>query len=88
MLGNNCQYAGQGADAQRPVPRDSEVVLAYLLCGEPEMAPGLTGHLVTQSRQDPGQFLPRYIPREPHTAMSSSLTKWSRMTLGLSLSSK
>jgi len=42
---------GEGADSQRIMPRDGDVVLAVLDGGQAEMASGLTGDLIAEASE-------------------------------------
>ena len=87
MLGHVLKYRGEGSDPKRVVTRDRDVVLSGLLRGEPQMAPRLASQPIAEGSERLGQILARDIPRKPHTAMSSSRTKWSRISFGLASSS-
>jgi len=52
------------------------------------MAAGLTGHPVAQASEGFGEIVAGDVPRKPHAVMTSSRTKWSRITLGDCPSSK
>lgn len=84
MLGNVREYRGERADAQRIVARDGYVVLAFLVGGEAHVAAGLAGCFLAERPQRPREVGARQVPGEPHRAISSSLTKWSRIMAGAS----
>lgn len=78
---------GQGPDSKRVVTWDGDMVLAGLFRGEPQVASRLAGQAVTEGGERLGKILSRNVTGEPHTAMSSSRTKWSRISFGLASSS-
>lgn len=55
---------------------------------EPDVAACLAGLLVTKGGELTDELVSAEVPGELHTGMSSSLTIWRRMTLGLSGPSK
>ncbi len=79
---------GQGADAKRVVVRDRDVVLAVLGCGQADVAPRPPRDGVALNSRCPDQLASRQAAREPHAEITSSRTKWRRITFGLSPSSK
>jgi hypothetical protein len=46
------------------------------------MAPGLTGQPIAQDAKGFREIVPGDVPREPQAVMTSSRTKWSRITRG------
>ena len=60
---------------------------SFLLFTEEPLLDFLAGHSVAEGSQRLGQILARDVPRKPHTAISSSRTKWSRISFGLASSS-
>ena len=57
---------GEGANAETGVIGDREVVLAALLRGEAEVAPGFPRHGVSVSAEGPGELAAGEIAGEPH----------------------
>ena len=53
-------------DAETGVIGDREVMLAALLRGEPEVAPGFPRHGVSVSAEGPGELAAGEIAGEPH----------------------
>src|SRR3990172_5706649 len=80
--------AGERPDPQGFLVGDRDVGLPVLPCREPPMAAGLTGDGVAQDLQRPREPAPGEIPGQPHAAMTSSRTWWSRISLGAFPSSK
>ena len=78
--------SGERADAKRAVIGNRDVMRAALLCRQPQMASGLARDFITKSPQSMSEIGPAHIARQPHAEMTSSLTKWRRITLGRSLS--
>lgn len=79
---HECSYS------QRTVRGNRHVMLRRSFCRKAEMTTRLTGHFITQNFECFGKIFPREIPREFHSAKSSSRTMWSRMTRGISASPK
>ncbi len=78
--------------AKRPhahvaVVRNGHMVFATLLRREPYVAASLARDLIAIPLQPPGQITTRKISWYPHAAITSSRTKWSRMSFGTSPSS-
>jgi len=69
-------------NTERVVVRDREVVLPALGRGEADVAPRLARDTVPEDLERLRQLAPREVPRELHTEITSSRTKWSRMTFG------
>lgn len=67
---------------------DGHVVLTAFAGCEPNMAARLSCGGIAETRQSLRKLSSRDVPGKPHGAMTSSLTKWSRMTAGPSPSSK
>ena len=88
VLGDIAENAGQCTDPEGRVARNREVVLAAFEGGQSQVAAGLTRHLVAQATEDLGEIVTGDVPRQPQAVMTSSRTKWSRMTLGDRPSSK
>ena len=88
MLGHIAQDTGERTDAEACMARNGDMVLAAFECCQPKMATGLTGHPVAQLTKGLREILAGDVPRQPHAVMTSSRTKWSRMTLGSWPSSK
>jgi hypothetical protein len=63
------------------------MVFARLLGCEAHMTTGLPRDLVTVSLQPRGKFTTREVSWYPHAAITSSRTKWRRISLGTSSSS-
>ena len=64
------------------------MMLATFECGQSEMATGLTSDPVAEITECLREIVPRDVPRQPQALMTSSRTKWSRMTFGTWPSSK
>jgi hypothetical protein len=88
MLSYITQEARQGPDTEGSVARNRDVVLATFESGQSEVAPGLAGHPITQIGQGFREVVTGDVPRKPQALMTSSRTKWSRMTFGALPSSK
>lgn len=82
VLSYVAQNAGHGTNAQARVARNRDVVLAAFEVGQPKMATGLTGHPVAQVSEGLREIVTGDVPRQPQAVMTSSRTKWRRMTLG------
>lgn len=82
------QNAGECTNTQGIVDGQGDVVLATACGCEAQVAARLSGDLIAEDAQTPGKICSRDVAREPHTAMTSSRTKWSRMRRGRSCSSK
>jgi hypothetical protein len=82
VLSDVAQDAGQGTNPEARVTRNRDVVLAAFERGQPKMATGLTGHPVAQVNEDLREIVTGDVPRQPQAVMTSSRTKWRRMTLG------
>lgn len=78
---------GQSPDSKRVVTWDGDMVLSGLFRGEPQVASRLAGQAVTEGGERLGKVLSRNVTGKPHTARSSSRTKWSRISFGLASSS-
>ena len=68
--------------------RNRDVVLATFESGQSEVTPGLAGHPITQIGQGFREIVTGDVPRKLQALMTSSRTKWSRMTFGALPSSK
>lgn len=68
--------------------RVSCVMLAARLRGQPQMAADLAGDSISEYFEVSSEITPRDISGQSHRARTSSLTRWSRMTLGPRASSK
>src|SRR5919106_424631 len=80
--------SGERSDADGIVVGNRDVVLAVPLGRQANMATGLTGDLVAEFAQSPGEVASGQIPRQSHAAKTSSRTKCRRITFGRSASSK
>jgi hypothetical protein len=87
VLGYVLENRGESSDPKRIVARDRDVVLSGLLRGESQVASCLASQSIAKGSERLGQVLARDVTRKPHTAMSSSRTKWSRISFGLASSS-
>ena len=87
MLGYILENPSESSDPKWIVARDRDVVLSGLLRGEPQVASRLASQPVAEGGERLSQVLARDVTRKPHTAMSSSRTKWSRISFGLASSS-
>lgn len=88
VLSNVAENRGKGADAKGTVSGNGDVMLATFQGGKAEMAASLAGDSVPEHTQRSGEFLPREIPGKPHAVITSSRTKWRRISLGACPSSK
>lgn len=82
VLSYVAQDTGKGPNAEAPVARNRDVVLAVFEGGQPKMATGLTGHPVAQVGEGLREIVTGDVPRQPQAVMISSRTKWRRMTFG------
>jgi len=71
-----------GSDTQHAVGRDRHVMLPALGARQAHVTTGLACDPIAQSLEGFGEIGARQVPRELHAEMTSSRTKWSRMTLG------
>ncbi len=67
---------------------NGDVVLSWLLGCETNMTARLAGDFVATFAEGLGELATIKIPWELHEAMTSSRTKWRRINLGRSRSSK
>lgn len=88
MLRHIRKDGGEGTDSEGRMARNGDVVLAAFEGGEAKVATSLPGDAVSADRELSGKIFPGYVAGKSHAAMTSSRTKWSRMTLGLSPSPK
>ena len=65
-----------------------DVVLAAFQGGQPEVAVCLTGYAIAQIGDGSCEVVARDVPWKPQALITSSRTKWSRMTFGAFPSSK
>lgn len=72
MLGDVAEDRAKGADPERIVVRNGDVVFAVALGCQPEMAPGLTRDLILQPYECLHQVIGREVAREFHRVRSSS----------------
>ena len=86
MLGHITEETGQRPNPEGCVTRDGEVVFAMFEGGESEVATGLAGDPVSEIGLR--EVVTGDVPRKPQALMTSSRTKWSRMTFGTLPSSK
>lgn len=64
VLSYVAQDAGKGPNAEAPVARNRDVVLAVFEGGQPKMATGLAGHPVAQVGEGPSRDRHRRLPAE------------------------
>ncbi len=88
VLGHVAEETGERPNPERRVAWDGDVVLAMFEGGQPEVATGLTGDPVLEIGEGFREVVTGDVPRKPQALMTSSRTKWSRMTLGTLPSSK
>jgi hypothetical protein len=62
MGSNVIQDSSQGADSKLVVVRDGHVMLRRLVASEAQMAAGLPGDAVPESRQGLGELRPGNVP--------------------------
>lgn len=82
MLGDVTEDARQRADPESRMKRDGDVMLTAFESSQSNMAAGLTGHPLAQVSERLREIVAGDVPRQSHAVMTSSRTKWSRMTLG------
>lgn len=79
---------GQGAHPQGSAGRDGDAVFAASLGHKSHVAALLADDFVAEvTLEEPGEITTGEVPRQPHTANSSSWTKWSLTSCGRSSSS-
>lgn len=88
VLGHIAEKTGQCSNPERRVAGDGDVVLAAFVGGQPEVTACLTGYAIAQIGDGFCEVVARDVPRKPQALMTSSRTKWSRMTFGAFPSSK
>ena len=88
VLGHVAEETGQRPDPECGVAWNGDVVLATFDGGQSEMATGLAGDPVPEIGEGRREIVTGDVPRKPQALMTSSRTKWSRMTLGTLPSSK
>ncbi len=64
----------EGADAERRVQRDRQMMLAVGLCREADMTAGSPGDSIAETREPTDQILTRKVARQPHRVSTSSCT--------------
>lgn len=77
------EHAGQGADLDRSMIRDGDVMRSVPRCGQADVGAALPAHFVPQLAQRLDQLLARKVTREPHAAITISFTMCRRITLGI-----
>jgi hypothetical protein len=75
MAGDFGEDAGHRPEAQGVVSRDSQVVLSMLQGSKADVTSGLASHFVCEYLESPDKLASREIAWQPHTAITSSLTK-------------
>lgn len=70
------------SDPECGVAWNGDVVLATFDGGQSEMATGLAGDPVPEIGEGRREIVTGDVPRKPQALMTSSRTKWSRMTFG------
>ena len=74
MITDVREHPPQCSDLEVPVAGYGHVMLAVLVGRQPEVGSGLPGYRVANPRERGRELVPREVPRQPHTAMTSSLT--------------
>jgi hypothetical protein len=69
------QDSRQGSNLQRIVRRNGNVMLGWIIDGEPNMAAGLARYAITYTRLCFNKLGAGQVPRQSHAAMTSSRTK-------------
>ena len=88
MLGDVGEDGREGSDAERSARRNGDPVLPAHRGGQAKVATRLAHHLVVELAAQEGRELTSGdVARQPHTARSSSRTRWRRTTFGRSFSS-
>ena len=82
VLSDVAQDTGQRANPEGRVTRNSDVVFPTFESSQPDVAAGLTGHPVAEVSERLREIVARDVPRQSQAVMTSSRTKWSRMSLG------
>ena len=88
VLGHVTEETRQRPNPQGGMAGDGDVVLALFEGGKSDVTTGLTGDPVAQIGEGFCEVVTGDVPRKPQALMTSSRTKWSRMTLGTLPSSK
>jgi hypothetical protein len=82
------QDGSESANPEASVVGNGEMVLALLVGGEAEVAPGFPSDLVPEDGEALSKVPPRQVAWELHAAMTSSCTKCNRSSLGIAGGSK
>lgn len=82
MVTDASQDRCKSTDLKRRMHRNGDVMLAILLGRRPNMASGLMRHDIAHPTERRNQIAARDVSRQLHAAMTSSLTKCSRIILG------
>src|SRR5258707_13520414 len=86
---NVAQDLGERSNAKRVMRGNRDAVFGAFENGrEAHVAARLTCNLIAEFRECAGKFVTRYVTREFQAEMTSSLTKWRRITAGFWPSSK
>ena len=88
VLRHVAQDAGQRSNPECRVAGDGDVMLAAFESGQAEVTTSLAGYPVAEIGESLREIVTGDIPRKPQALMTSSRTKWSRMTFGTLPSSK
>ena len=88
MLAHVAEETGQRPDPERRVSGNGDVVLATFEGGQSKVATGLASDPVSEIGEGVREVVTGDVPRKPQALMTSSRTKWSRMTFGIWPSSK
>ena len=62
---------------------DGDVMLTTFKGGQAKMAPGLASHQVAEIAKGSRELVTRDVARKSQAVMTSSRTKWNRMTFGM-----
>ena len=82
VLSDVTEDAGQRANPEGRVPRNSDMMFTAFESGQPNMAAGLAGHPVAEISEGFREIVAGDVSRQSQAVMTSSRTKWSRMILG------
>jgi hypothetical protein len=88
VLGHVTEETRQRPNPQGSMAWDGDVVLATFRGGQSDVATGLAADSVSEIGEGLREIVTGDVPRKPQALMTSSRTKWSRMTPGTLPSSK
>lgn len=88
MRGDVAQDASERADSEGRMTWDGDMMLTTFKGRQAKMAAGLAGRPVAEIAKNSRELVTGDVARKSQAVMTSSRTKWSRMTLGMWSSSK